>query len=46
MLLKIFLWRKPGDGDYLSPKINIINKDLFTKVMAKPKRIIEAISLK
>ncbi len=29
MILKTYLWRKPGDEDYVAPKIQLINKDLF-----------------
>jgi hypothetical protein len=30
MILKTYLWRKPGDEDYETPKIQIINKDLLS----------------
>jgi hypothetical protein len=29
MILKTYLWSKPGDEDYVAPKLQIINKDLF-----------------
>jgi hypothetical protein len=45
MILKTYLWRKPGDEDYLAPKIQIINKDIFSSYIVKPNRIIEIVSL-
>jgi hypothetical protein len=30
MLLKTYLWIKPGDEDYVAPKIQILYKDLFS----------------
>ena len=30
MILKTYLWRKPGDPDYKAPTIKIINKDIFS----------------
>jgi hypothetical protein len=30
MILKTYLWRKPGDDDYKPPKIQLIDKDLFS----------------
>jgi hypothetical protein len=30
MILKTYLWRKPGDPDYEAPKIQLINKDLLS----------------
>jgi hypothetical protein len=46
MILKNYLWRKPVDPDYVAPKIQLINKDLFSSDSVKIKNIIEAISLK
>ena len=46
MVLKTYLWRKPEDEDYVAPKIQIINKDLFSSFFVKPNRIIEVVSLK
>jgi hypothetical protein len=36
MILKTYLWRKPGDEDYVAPKIQLINKDLFSPNTVKP----------
>jgi hypothetical protein len=36
MILKTYLWRKPGDKDYVAPKIQLINKDLFSPNTVKP----------
>ena len=46
MILKTYLWRKPGDEDYKPTKIQLIKKDLFSSKTIKLKTIIEAISLK
>jgi hypothetical protein len=46
MILKTYLWRKPGDKDYVAPKIQLINKDLFSPNTVKPNGIIEVVSLK
>jgi hypothetical protein len=46
MILKTYLWRKPVDPDYVAPKIQLINKDLFSSKTIKLITIIEAISLK
>ena len=46
MILKTYLWRKVGDEDYKAPKIQIINNDLFSSILIKPKHIIEVVSLK
>jgi hypothetical protein len=46
MILKTYLWRTPGDPDYVAPKIQIINKDLFLSKTVNLKTIIEVISLK
>ena len=46
MILKTYLWRKPGDKDYKPPKIQLINKDLFSFYTVLPTRIIETVSLK
>jgi hypothetical protein len=46
MILKTYLWKKPGDEDYVAPKIQLKNKDLFSSKTIKLKTIIEAISLK
>ncbi len=46
MILKTYLWRKHGDEDYIAPKIQIINKDIFSYNKIELKTIIEAISLK
>jgi hypothetical protein len=32
MILKTYLWRKPGDPDYDAPKIKFITKDLFLSI--------------
>jgi hypothetical protein len=36
MILKTYLWRKHGDEDYKPPKIQLINKDLFSPNTVKP----------
>jgi hypothetical protein len=46
MILKTYLWSKRGDEDYVAPKIQIINKDIFSDNKIKLKNIIEAVSLK
>jgi hypothetical protein len=46
MLLKTYLWRKPGDEDYEAPKIQLISKDILLSKKVLPNRIIEAVSLK
>jgi hypothetical protein len=46
MILMTYLWRKPEDKDYIAPKIQLINKDLFSSNKIELKSIIEAISLK
>ena len=46
MLLKTYLWRKPGDEDYVAPKIQLIKKDLLSSNTIKPNGIIEVFSLK
>ena len=46
IILKTYLWRKHGDEDYVAPKIQLINKDLFSSKKNELKTIIEAISLK
>jgi hypothetical protein len=46
MILKTYLWRKHGDPDYVAPKIQLINQDLFSPNKNKIKKIIEAVSLK
>ena len=30
MILKTYLWRKPGDKDYKTPRIQILNKEIFS----------------
>ena len=45
MILKTFLWRKPGEEDYVAPKLKLINKDLLTSNTINIKKIIEAVSL-
>ncbi len=44
MLCKFYLWRKPGDKDYQSPKIQLVSKDIFKEV--KVRKIIEVITVK
>ncbi len=46
MILKTYLWRQPGDGDYIAPTIKMIDKDLLSSYTGKTKKIIEAVSLK
>jgi hypothetical protein len=46
MILKTYLWKKPGDEDYVAPKIQLINKDLLSSNKIKPNGIIEVVSLK
>ena len=41
MICKFYLWRKPGDSDYESPKIMLLKKDLFEQV--KVSKIVEAV---
>jgi hypothetical protein len=46
MILKTYLWRKPGDKDYVAPKVKLKNKDLLSSYNGKSKKIIEAVSLR
>ena len=46
MILKTYLWRNHEDTDYVAPKIQLINQDLFSPNKDKIKTIIEAVSLK
>ena len=41
MICTFYLWRKPGDSDYESPKMQLLKKDLFEQ--AKVSKIVEAV---
>ena len=43
MICKFYLWRKPGDSDYESPKIMLVKKDLFEQINVS--KIIEAVTI-
>lgn len=43
MICKFYLWRKPGDEDYETPKIQLVKKDIFEEI--KVSKVIEAVTI-
>ncbi len=44
MICKFYLWRKPDDQDYVTPKIQLVKRNLFKEL--KVGQIIEVVTIK